>query len=235
MMNVSKKNGFTIAELLIALAILGIVAVMVLPSVFKNDSEHEFKAGTKKAYTILSQLTESIASQNGGTWPLDSSSDYSTDLYNNYLTPNLAVVQNCGTSVTANGDMTGGCWYNQTSITSLKLLNGTTSSNINPNGGLVLKDGMLFSVARINDGIANISSANTACTNTSGSITGICSGFLVDTNGNKSPNTVGKDIQVFYVLKNGALKAFGNADDGHDTTCNSSSTGIGCATNYLTQ
>lgn len=49
------KKGFTLAETLITLGIVGIVAVMTLPSVIQKQHEKETVAKVKKAYSVLSQ------------------------------------------------------------------------------------------------------------------------------------------------------------------------------------
>ena len=52
-----KKNGFTLAEVLITLAIIGVVATMTLPALMTNTAEQQAKTGLKKA---INTLTEGI-------------------------------------------------------------------------------------------------------------------------------------------------------------------------------
>lgn len=52
-----KKNGFTLAEVLITLAIIGVVATMTLPALMTNTGEQQAKTGLKKA---INTLTEGI-------------------------------------------------------------------------------------------------------------------------------------------------------------------------------
>lgn len=49
------KDGFTLAEVLITLAIIGIVAAMTLPTVINNTQDKQFKAMFKKQYSALAQ------------------------------------------------------------------------------------------------------------------------------------------------------------------------------------
>lgn len=46
-------NGFTLAEILITLAIIGIIAAITIPSVISNTQQQEFKTGLKKAVSVL--------------------------------------------------------------------------------------------------------------------------------------------------------------------------------------
>ena len=43
------KKGFTLAEVLITLAIIGVVAAIAIPSVISNTQQQEFKTGLKKS------------------------------------------------------------------------------------------------------------------------------------------------------------------------------------------
>ena len=52
----SLKAAFTMAEVLITLGIIGIVAAMTLPAVIKKYQEVQFKSAYKKAYSELSQV-----------------------------------------------------------------------------------------------------------------------------------------------------------------------------------
>ena len=51
-----KKTGFTLAEVLITLAIIGVVATMTLPALMNNASEQQAKTGLKKAINTLTEI-----------------------------------------------------------------------------------------------------------------------------------------------------------------------------------
>ena len=69
------KRGFTLAEVLITLAIIGVVAAIAIPSVISNSQQQEFKTGLRKAVSVLnSAITMNMA--------IDGESPYeNTDLY----------------------------------------------------------------------------------------------------------------------------------------------------------
>ncbi|MDO5438008.1 MAG: type II secretion system protein, partial [bacterium] len=56
------KKGFTLAEVLITLAIIGVVAAISIPSVISNSQQQEFKTGLRKAVSVLnSAITMNMA------------------------------------------------------------------------------------------------------------------------------------------------------------------------------
>ena len=58
-----KKTGFTLAEVLITLTIIGVVATMTLPALMTNVQEQQAKTGLKKGLNTLTeaaQMTQSI-------------------------------------------------------------------------------------------------------------------------------------------------------------------------------
>lgn len=60
-----KKNGFTLAEVLITLAIIGVIATMTLPSLMTNTQEQQAKTGLKKAINTLNNAAEMNAAATG--------------------------------------------------------------------------------------------------------------------------------------------------------------------------
>ena len=56
------KKAFTLAEVLITLAIIGVVAAISIPSVISNTQQQEFKTGLRKAVSVLnSAITMNMA------------------------------------------------------------------------------------------------------------------------------------------------------------------------------
>ena len=53
-----KKNGFTLAEVLITLAIIGVVATLTLPALMNNTQEQQFKTALKKGLNTLTTIAE---------------------------------------------------------------------------------------------------------------------------------------------------------------------------------
>ena len=80
------KKGFTLAEVLITLAIIGVVAALTIPSVISNSQQQEFKTGLRKAVSVLnSAITMNIA--------IDGESPYDNANLFGYLQRHMAVVR----------------------------------------------------------------------------------------------------------------------------------------------
>ena len=78
--------GFTLAEVLITLAIIGVVAALSIPSVISNGQQQEFKTGLRKAVSVLnSSIAMNMALE--GESPYDN-----TDTYK-YLQQHMSVMR----------------------------------------------------------------------------------------------------------------------------------------------
>lgn len=71
-----KRKGFTLAEVLTVLCIIGIIAGMTIPILMNNIQDQTFKAELKKFYSTLDQVQLQIIQDDGGyVTPMDSSAD----------------------------------------------------------------------------------------------------------------------------------------------------------------
>lgn len=52
-----KRSGFTLAEVLITLGIIGVVAAMTIPTLIQNTNSAKFSAQFKKSVSTLSQVS----------------------------------------------------------------------------------------------------------------------------------------------------------------------------------
>ena len=60
-----KKNGFTLAEVLITLAIIGVVATLTLPALMTNTAEQQAKTALKKGVSTLTDAAQMNATVKG--------------------------------------------------------------------------------------------------------------------------------------------------------------------------
>ncbi len=80
------RQGFTLAEVLITLAIIGVVAAISIPSVISNSQQQEFKTGLRKAVSVLnSAITMNMALD--GETPYDNANLYG------FLMKHMAVIE----------------------------------------------------------------------------------------------------------------------------------------------
>ncbi len=80
------KQGFTLAEVLITLAIIGVVAAISIPSVISNSQQQEFKTGLRKAVSVLNQAITMNMALDGET-PYDNANTFA------YLQRHMAVIE----------------------------------------------------------------------------------------------------------------------------------------------
>lgn len=113
----NRYSGFTLAEVLITLGIIGIVAAMTIPVLVNYFTEQAYITQFQKVYTELSQAYIQAAQDSGTTANQWASQQ---DLYNN-LKPYLKVSQDCNGNKgcfpnlnykTMNGDATSNNFYN---------------------------------------------------------------------------------------------------------------------------
>ena len=60
-----KRNAFTLAEVLITLGIIGVVASMTLPTLIQNNKNKEVEARLKKVYSVMNQAIMMSEKDNG--------------------------------------------------------------------------------------------------------------------------------------------------------------------------
>lgn len=60
-----RRIAFTLAEVLITLGIIGVVAALTLPTVIKNYQKHVTITRLQKAYSILGQVAQKSIADNG--------------------------------------------------------------------------------------------------------------------------------------------------------------------------
>lgn len=219
-MGIMKKNAFTLAETLVTLAIIGMVAAMTIPPLVNSYNKTVNQVKLRKVYAILAQIAQRAVAEYGDMTYLDfydGSSDKVQEWYLTYFKPNLKVAKECFDE--------SGCWPE-----SVTHLNGDSVSNSSARGigGNIVTfqtiDGILYNI----DG--NIPSDLDAQFGIDSDIDGLV--VYVDLNGNKKPNVIGKDIFVFVYTYKGFVPA------GNDRTkefvaqdCSKDGSGMMCASN----
>lgn len=175
-------HGFTLSEVLIALAIIGVVAALSLPPLLNSPQNTELNTAAKKAVSIASQAYKAATIDNGGgfgLFVLGSSSSQGVDKFN-ALKSQLKVINDCP----YNSNAQGKCWSN--SGVGLKNYYVTNCSKTS-NDGTQFRN-MSFTTA---DGMFWMLFTNSATTG--------YDWLFIDVNGDKKPNDWGKDVFIFQM------------------------------------
>ena len=95
-----RKIGFTLAEVLITIGIIGIVAAMTIPMLISGYKKSVVVSSLQKNLSLFSQAVQLAEAKYGFTdeWPYCnavSSQECTEDFFNNYLLPELKVIKVC--------------------------------------------------------------------------------------------------------------------------------------------
>ncbi len=192
-----KTVSFTLAEVLITLGIIGVVAAMTLPSVINNYKRTEAETALKRAYSLMSQALRAAVAEHGdiNDWP---EWDDATLIFEKYLTPELKV----GKSYGSNDDITKIMCYEG------KNKNFFVNGDKNYQYGWLDQAHTYIKTPFIAKKTASIKLVDGTCIglNPSGSYG---KQLYIDINGNdKGPNIAGKDL-FFFIIVNNELLPYG--------------------------
>jgi prepilin-type N-terminal cleavage/methylation domain-containing protein len=179
-------KAFTLAEVLITLLIIGVVASLVIPAIINDTQKEEFVTGAKKTYSVLNQVAELIKMDNGGTYV---DAFLSTSDTVNKFAEKLSYTAKC-----TNATNDGTCWHLDNTM--MKTLDGLDWGTTSPTTaqGLKLNDGNLVWFIQVSKDCSNSSTWSLDTSNPNNPFNYVCSLLIIDVNGFKSPNRMGRDI-----------------------------------------
>ena len=196
--NNSRKIAFTLAEVLITLGIIGVVAAMTMPSLITAKQEKATISTIKKNYSIFANALLMAQNDNGElyTWGITKDAD-GLNLVSSNLKPYLKIIEDCG--VGEKSDCAPGDNGKFKDLAGNKRNESFSSDD--------------YYTFRLNDGTAVALRITNACNNLDTN----CVEFYIDTNGKKYPNTLGKDIFYFAGFGSGKLRAAGIGHSSSET------------------
>ena len=209
------KKGFTLAEVLITLGIIGVVAALTLPSLITNYRKKETVAQLKKVYSELSQAAQMSVVQNGDmkNW------DYSLtgeEFFNTYLSNFIKM----GSQKVEDAKKAGVVYIKASGEEEVSFTNLYDSGKIFTlaSGSQIIMDTVRYSSIQT---------------------------YLVDLNGFKKPNRIGVDVFALTVTPDGVQtfkwddgeslsvkrdrEALHNGPSREGYQCNKNSRGMWCA------
>ncbi len=199
----SFKKGFTLAEILIVLMVIGVIATLTIPSLMKGVTEAQYKTAYKKAYNVVVNVAamEKIA----GSLPTNSGDDQVTKFWE-ALNSSLSVKEYAINTANSGATYGANVYYSGVSFTNSNGYNqfvGTSSGNIVSAGyptvsgsvWIITDDNLAYAVygkssAHSGSDCGTVSEINSKSSHSD--IMNVACGYvLVDVNGlGKGPNRV---------------------------------------------
>ena len=200
-----KRRAFTLAEVLITLGIIGIVAAMTIPTLISKYQEKSTISRLNKIYSTLAQAYTAALYEHGnisswysGLGESPTRAEYSSKMMD-YFTETIKANKKCYQEQ--------GCFAN----TVYKTLSGSDLINYDTNANLariITADGVSLGFNSYGRVSASYGTSN-ALQKTYGTIN-------VDINGTQEPNTFGMDMFSFFITEN-AIIPLGTPEMTNDT------------------
>lgn len=223
---INSKLAFTLAEVLITLGVIGIVAAMTLPAVINNSRNKQLEAGLKRSYSVIGQALDMYQAQSGERIK---AGELGMHELKPLLMKYLQVIEDCGfgnkdrNSACIPNTQGGGFLGDAAKVRKYKTYNGKSDIYISlfDDGQFVLNDGSLVLLENYTTALY----------------------ISVDVNGyNKNPNRLGQDLFMFQINDKGVLLPMGAPNTPYygktNEYCSKTSTynrnGAGCTYNALT-
>ena len=203
------NKGFTLAEVLITLVIIGIVATLTIPTLINNYQKHQYVIQLKKNYNILSNGFRMILAKEGVTRVTDTTlwskfgntSSITYETANNNANKQAFLAELSKTfsiASTSSPEVTYSTW--------LRNAYATMTSSLS--GGIVLKDGTIIYYTFYKTPKTEYGGDN---------FTNYVGMLSVDVNGTKKPNVMGRDLFRFWLFSDGVIEPFGANQYQHGT------------------
>lgn len=208
------KKAFTLAEVLITLGIIGVVASLTLPDIKQGVDAKSNMAALQKTYSTLQQATNMAISEHENPiyWGMVDNSTESINKVYSYYKPYFKMMRECPNSP--------GCWGYPT-----RYLSKTIYWNAHNTGwyqyAFTFTDGVSV--------LIDIYPANAIRSDFGINVDYDAAVFFVDVNSEKNPNTIGRDIFCFVVTERGMVPAGMN----NSNNCKANSTGYQCTAKII--
>lgn len=219
------KKGFTLAEVLITLGIIGVVSAITIPTLVTKIQKKQLESQIKVAYAEIQQAMKGAEADGmilDGVLATDESTEVTKQWFNTYLAPNLKTETLCINQA--------GCWHKKGTI---KDLQGKASPWDN-NAGLGTHI-ITFKTAK--GTYYNIDGMSKNRLNTLFGINADSIGLIIyfDANGDKRPNKIGIDIHTLVMTDKG-LKPAGSDRSSLEVTKNcEQGDGYWCLQKFITE
>ena len=210
------KNGFTLAEVLVTLGIIGVVAALTTPALIQNVGDAKVAPRLQKAKATFETAAEMMLNANDSNIILGvatTAEDIGKELQN-YM--KISYNDNIG----ANTDYAPNC-----AITPYAATGGTSTFK-----RFDSDDGTIYLIWDNNGGNLTEVGVNTNAGSDipNNQLIGI---VAVDTNGQQGPNRAGRDIFPFFMYNDGTLRPYGGKSANRSTVAHPTCESNGCDEN----
>ena len=180
-MKINFKRAFTLAEVLITLGIIGVVAAMTIPNLITNYQKRQTVTKLQKGISTITQTIKLVEEEYGAMDNWDTSLSH-LDFIDRYFRPYIKIMLTC--------DPIQKCGYvNDGSYQIWMQLNGEYDYYANPNHGgrvpFMVMDGFVYTFSHYAPNSSFINQLNHRV-------------IIIDINGSTKPNKIGRDVFFLY-------------------------------------
>lgn len=213
-----KYKAFTLAEVLITLGIIGVVAAMTIPTLMAKIQENTYKSQYKKIFSELNQALKLL--EDDETSPITVCAAMDDKCFRDQFVKKIKISHICDDKIPNKCQKTSYFLDNSTLNNKLKINTNHNWPAFIALRGYSVKFRFHYKECATTDEYYG-KYYNDLST---------CGWVQVDVNGLSGPNTVGKDIFFLDMLQNGFVPIFINDDKIHDCY---KGTGISCSSLYI--
>lgn len=194
------KKGLTFAEFLIALTVIGVVAVLAIPVFMKIQQDKDIVSRLEASRSTIAQATKMAETQIAALEDWDLTDMETPEIFDFYYKPYINFGENC----TGKSQK---CWTTTYNFRGEDKAEGGAKYGITGNApvSFILSDGINVTMTKTK----NLEEKFGVESDLPTTIV-----FMVDVNGNKKPNRIGQDVFAFVLTSNGLMPAGTDSNSG---------------------
>lgn len=210
-------KGFTLAETLITLGIIGVVAALTIPTLIANYQEKSYKSQYKKIFSELNQALRLLEEDESS--PLTLCKSMENECFRDLFSQKLKISHKCDDEI-PNKCQNLSYYLDNTTIQNRIKINDKWPALMTLRGYSVKFRYHYTDCSTIEESQKEYGELST------------CGWVQVDTNGLSGPNRVGKDIFLLYLMQNGFVPMLSASDTDKIHDCYKG-TGISCSSLFI--
>lgn len=184
-----KDVAFTLAEVLITLGVIGVVAAMTIPTLISKIQKQQIEAQIRENYSSVVQAIRMANADDAVDLLISANSTQSMkEWFETFLAPYMKVEQTCF--------QTAGCWHKKGVVKTLNHRTPAFETEVGLGDSTIGWGTMTFRTAKgayfdLDGSSPGVSKGTFGINTTQNTLQ-----FYFDVNGDKKPNVIGKDIYI---------------------------------------